>query len=128
MSMFTGWSRLEERFVSTEMDIETEGLAAIPGQVGTVDHDGLERRGRRWLIWSFIFCPCHLPISMAVLAAIFGGSAFGTLIGRNTLGVGLILGAIYAVGVGIGFRHLRAAAAGKDCSGGACEVPPLPSS
>jgi len=126
--MFRGWSRLEERFVSTEMDIETEGPEAIPGQVGTVDPDGLERRGRRWLIWSFIFCPCHLPISMAVLAAIFGGSAFGTLIGRNTLGVGLILGAIYAVGVGIGFRHLRAAAAGKDCSGGACEVPPLPSS
>ena len=126
--MFRGWSRLEERFVSTEMDIETEGPEAIPGQVGTVDPDGLERRGRRWLIWSFIFCPCHLPISMAVLAAIFGGSAFGTLIGRNTLGVGLILGAIYAVGVGIGFRHLRAAAAGKDCSGGACEVPPPPSS
>ena len=126
--MVRSWSRLEERFVSTEMDIETEGPEAIPGQVGTVDPDGLERRGRRWLIWSFIFCPCHLPISMAVLAAIFGGSAFGTLIGRNTLGVGLILGAIYAVGVGIGFRHLRAAAAGKDCSGGACEVPPPPSS
>ncbi len=91
-----------------------------------VDPVALERRGRRWLVWSFIFCPCHLPVSMGVLAAIFGGSAFGALIDRNTLGVGLVLGAIYAVGVGIGFRHLRAAAVGKDCSGGACEVPPLP--
>ncbi len=93
---------------------------------GAEDPAALERRGRRWLIWSFIFCPCHLPISMGVLAAIFGGSAFGALISRNTLGVGLVLGSIYAIGVGIGFRHLRAAAAGKDCSGGACEVPPLP--
>ena len=105
--MVRSWSRLEERFVSTEMDIETEGPEAVSGQVGSSTPTGSKRRGRRWLIWSFIFCPCHLPISMAVLAAIFGGSAFGTLIGRNTLGVGLILGAIYAVGVGIGFRHLK---------------------
>ena len=106
------------------MEAEVAVPAAEPGP--EVDPVALERRGRRWLIWSFIFCPCHLPISMAVLAAIFGGSAFGALIGRNTLGVGIVLGTIYAIGVGIGFRHLRAAAAGKDCSGGACEVPPLP--
>jgi hypothetical protein len=59
---------------------------------------------------------------MAVLAAIFGGSAFGSLVSRNTLGVGLVFGAIYAVGVGIGFRHLRAATAGIDCSTGSCEL------
>jgi hypothetical protein len=87
-----------------------------------VDAVAREKRGRRWLVWSFIFCPCHLPLSMAVLAAMFGGSAFGALIGRNTLGVGLVFGLIYAVGVGIGFRHLRAAAAGKDCSTGSCEI------
>ncbi len=82
-----------------------------------------EKRGRRWLIWSFIFCPCHLPLSMAVLAAIFGGSAFGTLISRNTLGVGIVFGIIYAIGVGIGFRHLRRATAGADCSGTECVLP-----
>lgn len=81
-----------------------------------------ERRGRRWLIWSFVFCPCHLPLSMAVLALIFGGTAFGSLISSNTLGVGIAFGLLYAVGVGIGFRHLRAAAVGKDCSAGACEI------
>ncbi|MEE9417519.1 MAG: hypothetical protein V3V01_19730 [Acidimicrobiales bacterium] len=82
----------------------------------------LERKGRRWLIWSFIFCPCHLPISMAVLAAIFGGSAFGSLVSRNTLWVGLAFGTVYAIGVAIGFKHLRASAAGKDCSKGSCEI------
>jgi hypothetical protein len=86
------------------------------------DPDIRERQGRRWLIWSFIFCPCHLPISMAVFAAIFGGTAFGTLISRNTLGVGLALGAIYAAGVGIGFRHIRAATAGRNCRDGECTI------
>jgi hypothetical protein len=81
-----------------------------------------EKRGRRWLIWSFVFCPCHLPITMAALAAIFGGSAFGALISRNTLAVGLIFGLLYAVGVGIGFLHLRRAAAGKECSPDGCDV------
>ncbi len=59
---------------------------------------------------------------MAVLAAIFGGSAFGALIGRNTLGVGIVFGLLYAAGVGIGFRHLRAAAKGKDCSDNSCTI------
>ncbi|MFW2383441.1 MAG: hypothetical protein ACN4GZ_16930 [Acidimicrobiales bacterium] len=87
-----------------------------------VDADARERRGRRWLMWSFILFPCHLPISMAVLAVIFGGSAFGALISRNTLGVGIIFGALYAAGVAVGFRHLRAAAKGRNCSGGSCEI------
>ncbi len=82
-----------------------------------------EKQGRRWLIWSFIFCPCHLPLSMAVLAAIFGGSAFGTLISRNTMGVGIAFGIIYAIGVGIGLRHIRRATAGADCSGTECVLP-----
>ena len=92
--------------------------------VGALEAEAVasERRGRQWLIWSFIFCPCHLPWTMSVLAAIFGGTAFGSLISRNTLGVGLIVGAIYAAGVWIGFKHLRAAAAAKDCAAGACEI------
>lgn len=84
--------------------------------------DALERRGRRWLIWSFIFCPCHLPWSMAILASVFGGSALGTLISRNVIGVGIAFGAVYAIGIGIGFHHLRNAARGKDCSYGQCKI------
>ena len=82
----------------------------------------LERRGRRWLIWSFIFCPCHLPISIAVLAMIFGGTAVGALISRNTIGVGVAFGVVYAIGVAIGLRHIRRADSIKSCQAGACEV------
>ena len=68
-----------------------------------------ERRGRRWLMWSFIFCPCHLPVTMTVLGAVLGGTAFGALITRNTITVGVGFGILYAVGLAIGFRHLRTA-------------------
>jgi mercuric ion transport protein len=81
-----------------------------------------EKKGRRWLIWSFIFCPCHLPLTMGLLALVFGGTAFGALLSRNTLGVGLAVGTIYAIGVGIGLRHIRAETKDIDCSGDTCEV------
>lgn len=81
-----------------------------------------EQQGRRWLTWSFIFCPCHLPVSMAVSAAMFGGSTLGALISRNTLGVGLILGAVYAIGVAIGFSHLRLAKNNGGCGDRSCAI------
>ena len=60
---------------------------------------------------------------MAALGVLFGGSAFGALVGRNTLGVGLVFGVIYSILVVIGFRHLRAATSQVDCSTGECELP-----
>ncbi|MEZ5375869.1 MAG: hypothetical protein R2733_05095 [Acidimicrobiales bacterium] len=112
--------------MSTETLLESTTDAATSqlgeGVAPPVDAKALERKGRRWLIWSFVFCPCHLPLSMAVLASIFGSSAFGALVSRNTLGTGLVLGAIYAVGVGIGFRYLRQATKGYDCSGDTCTL------
>ena len=86
-----------------------------------------EKVGRRWLVFSFIFCPCHLPVVMALLAAGFGGSAFGALIGRNTIGVGIVVTLIYAAAVVTAFRHLRRAVGGVDCSTGSCEITPAPS-
>ncbi len=82
----------------------------------------LETQGRKWLAISFIFCPCHLPLIMAVLGVVFGGSALGALIGRNTLAVGLVFGVVYVALLGVGFRHLRAATKRTDCSTGECEV------
>lgn len=73
-------------------------------------------------MWSFVFCPCHLPISMAILAAIFGGSAFGVLLSRNATRVDVVFGLVHAAGVGVGSWHLRAANAGRNCAGGSCEI------
>ncbi len=72
---------------------------------------------------SFLFCPCHLPVIMGVLGVIFGGTAFGAVIGRNTIGVGIVFGVIYSILLVIGFRHLRAATKDVYCSDGTCELP-----
>ncbi len=81
-----------------------------------------ERRGRMWLLWSVIVCPCHLPLTMGLLGAVLGGTTFGALVARNALGVGLVFGTLYIIGLVIGFRHLREAAKGKNCSDGVCEI------
>lgn len=92
------------------------------GPIGESGSTQRERRGRAWLMWSFIICPCHLPVTMTVIGTLLGGSALGTFLTRNTLAVGVVLGALYAVGLFIGFRHLRAAAAAKDCRDSNCRV------
>ena len=37
----------------------------------------LENRGMAWMIGAFVFCPCHLPITLAALALLLGGTAAG---------------------------------------------------
>lgn len=101
------------------LDRLSSGDGADPG----ADPDRLERTGRRWLIWSFVFCPCHLPWTIAVLAAVFGGTALGGAIRANALVVGVVSTTLYAIGVGIGFRYIRRATAGRSCSGGSCTLP-----
>lgn len=82
-----------------------------------------EKKGRRWLMFSFIFCPCHLPVVMGVLGVLFGGSAFGALVSRNTIGVGIVSGVIYAILLAVGFRHLRSVTKDIDCSDSECTIP-----
>ncbi len=90
----------------------------------------LEKRGRRWLIVSYTLCPCHLPVTMTLLGFLLGGSAVGTVVGGNSLAVGVVLGVLYAVVLWRGFRSLRrakrlAGPGGRiDCSGETCEVVP----
>lgn len=101
----------------TVIESPSSTSSVSPGQ------DTREQQGRRWLLVSFVFCPCHLPVIMAVLGVLFGGSAFGALVGRNTIGVGIVFGLIYTVLLAVGFRHLRAATRDIDCSDGECTFP-----
>lgn len=99
------------------IDRPSTATAPIP------DTTSRERSGRKWLMVSFIFCPCHLPVIMTVLGVLFGGSAFGALVGRNTIGVGIVFGVIYAILLAIAFRHLRSATKDIDCRNGECTLP-----
>jgi len=86
-----------------------------------------EKRGRRWLVVSYFLCPCHVPITLAILGAVFGGTAAGAAITGNAFRVGAVLTTAYAVVLWRGFRHIRRAkrieaARGKlACTAGGCE-------
>jgi hypothetical protein len=68
-------------------------------------------------VWSFILCPCHLPWTLAIITALFGGSAIGAFVNQNRTTVGIAIAVVYFIGVAIGFNYLRKAKAN-----GACKV------
>ena len=67
-----------------------------------------QRHGIAWVIGSFLFCPCHLPLTLGLLAAIFGGTALGAVFVHYSLIAGVIITAIWVAGTWYGFRKLRA--------------------
>lgn len=79
----------------------------------------LERRGRWWLIWSFLLCPCHLPLSLAVLGTVLAGTGLGAVLRDHAVAAGVVITAAWLVGTGYGLRLIRQA----QQAGGACPVP-----
>jgi len=82
----------------------------------------LERRGRWWVFGSFVFCPCHLPLTLALLVSVFGGTALGVVVRDHAWVAGSVVTAAWVAGTWYGFRLLRRAQ-----SGGACPLPATPS-
>ena len=82
--------------------------------------DPLERRGRRWILGSFFFCPCHLPLTLAVLAAALGGTAVGAFLHDHGWVAAIVVSAAWVAGTWRGFHLVRVA------QRGACPVPARP--
>lgn len=101
------------------------GQGSLPDDPVAREH---EKSGRRWLILSYAFCPCHIPLTLGVLGGLFGGTAAGAAIAGNGFRVGVVLTSVYAVVLWRGFRQIRRAkrieAAGRtlDCTQSACSV------
>ena len=105
--------RPPDRGVPTRVDIHArQGRWAFFGE-GSLPSDPLarehEKRGRKWLVVSYLFCPCHLPLVMVLLGAAFGGTALGAALTGNALRVGIVLTMIYALVLWRGFRQIRRA-------------------
>lgn len=79
----------------------------------------LERRGRFWLLWSFLACPCHLPWTLAVLTAVFAGTSVGTMVSEHIWVAGSIITLTWVAGTGYGFHLIRRA----QRANGTCPVP-----
>jgi hypothetical protein len=67
----------------------------------------LERRGRAWLLWSFLLCPCHLPLTLAVLTTVLAGTSMGALLRDHTVVAGAVITAAWVLGTGYGFVLIR---------------------
>jgi hypothetical protein len=73
------------------------------------DARSLENRGMAWMIGAFIFCPCHLPITLAALALLLGGTAAGALLREHPYAAGVVVTALWAAGTWRGYQLIRQA-------------------
>jgi len=69
----------------------------------------LENRGMAWVIGAFVFCPCHLPITLSALALLLGGTAAGAMLGAHPYLAGAVVTLIWAAGTWRGFALVRSA-------------------
>jgi hypothetical protein len=105
---------------STEVpDVESPLPIYDPDRPGGGAALVLERRGRMWLIWSFLLCPCHLPLTLGVLTAVLAGTSLGATLRDHVWVAGALITATWVVGTGYGFRLIRQA----QRAGGACQMP-----
>jgi len=68
-----------------------------------------QRHGVGWVAGSFLFCPCHLPVTLGILAFLLGGTTVGALLRHNLLLAGTVLTLVWALGTWRGVRQLRVA-------------------
>jgi len=57
-----------------------------------------------WVIGAFVFCPCHLPITLTVAAALLAGTAAGVAVRSHPVIAGALISAAWAAGTWHGFR------------------------
>ena len=79
-----------------------------------------ERKGRRWLIWSFLLCPCHLPLTLGVLGAVLGATGLGAVLKGHAVVAGVLISAAWMGGTGYGLHLIRQA---EKADGAACPLP-----
>jgi hypothetical protein len=68
-----------------------------------------ENKGLAWVIGAFLFCPCHLPLTLALASSVLAGTAGGVLLRAHPLAAGILITAAWAAGTWRGIHHLRAA-------------------
>lgn len=69
----------------------------------------LENRGLLWVAGAFVFCPCHLPITLSVLALMLGGTAAGALLRAHPYIAGAVVTLLWAAGTWRGFALIKRA-------------------
>jgi mercuric ion transport protein len=68
-----------------------------------------DRRGLAWIIGAFVVCPCHLPITLWLVAALLSGTALGALLLGHPYISGAVLSIVWLAGTLHGFNLMRRA-------------------
>ncbi|HMF95562.1 MAG TPA: hypothetical protein VKE96_14775 [Vicinamibacterales bacterium] len=68
-----------------------------------------QNRGLAWVLGAFVFCPCHLPLTLWAIAALLSGTAAGALLREHVYVAGTAVTAIWAAATWRGIQYLRAA-------------------
>ena len=71
----------------------------------------LENRGMAWMIGAFVFCPCHLPITLSALALILGGTAAGALLRAHPYVAAAVVTTLWIAGTWRGLALVKRARA-----------------
>jgi MerE protein len=66
-----------------------------------------EAKGIAWLIGGFLFCPCHLPLTLAASSAVLSGTAAGALLNGHPYVAGSLITLAWIAATWRGFQYLR---------------------
>jgi MerE protein len=92
------------------IDASTRGDARPPRRRGDGDCCAVPSarsangRGLAWVFGAFVICPCHLPITLTVAAALLGGTGAGIALRSHPVIAGLVITAAWAAATWHGFR------------------------
>ena len=60
-----------------------------------------------WLVAGFLFCPCHLPLTLGVLGTLLAGTAAGALLRDHVVVAAVIVSVVWALATWRGVWLLR---------------------
>lgn len=62
-----------------------------------------------WLVGGFLFCPCHLPLTLALLGVLSAGSALGAMLSGHQLLTAAVISSIWVLATWRGLWLIRSA-------------------
>lgn len=61
------------------------------------------------MVGAFVFCPCHLPLTLSALALLLGGTAAGALLREHPYVAAIIVTLLWAAGTWRGLMLVKRA-------------------
>ena len=58
------------------------------------------------MIGAFLICPCHLPLTLGLVATALAGTAVGALVSGHPYAAGVVISSAWLAATWYGIRHL----------------------